>query len=274
MRTSVLSSVALALALPLTVAACGGDDAVAKYSTSDAFIVDLAKAECGQSADKEGAAYFCGITPSDACITKRKGYWTGYIASQVRATRKFASGAAENAVSVAGGVYDDDNLTKDEEKKLVDAVQAAFPGNVAQDGECGNDYDCQSGFLCALAQTKRCAKRVARNAGEGCGNLGEVCGNGSFCNPGVGGQRCDPQGTKAGDPCVAAGGKDGKPSCASGFFCDVDKCKAVGGPGAACTADTQCDTGYAFCLTAASGGGSVCSKKQLSATATTCSDFK
>ena len=119
-----------------------------------------------------------------------------------------------------------------------------------------NGQSCSAASQCS---TGNCVGGVCCNSACGaCGN----CSTGSCVARGVGAAgspSCSPYVCGSGVTCATTCTLDSH--CASGFFCDGSSCAPKKTPGQACSAATQCSTGYCangVCCTAACGACGSC----------------
>ncbi len=184
-----------------------------------------------------------------ACISAVQGAYAGLTQSAQTLQWTTLNGSSDTGAPASGSPND--------------LCQRVFQGTVATDGDCKSTYDCAGSNICGENGT--CGQETDQTANGGCGNAGDLCTAGTVCTQ-QGRDFVCTQGAAVGASCSAT------TPCVASAQCKSGKCVALGGKGASCTSNADCDpTGsYPFCDP---GYGYVCGSGYDFANADECTDF-
>ncbi len=218
----------------LGVAACGGSDSD-KYPSPDSFCQAKAQAECQVAAR-------CGVS-ADACTSARKSDCMTKVA-KASANRTYRPANADACVSRTQDVYSSNDPV--DPSKLHDVDVAAddkdsicakvFTGDVKTLAPCTGDLECEGDLIC---DKKFCAEKNEKPGGQPCGNPGDVCASGFYCDVGSTPAQCKAVGA-AGAVC------DETHPCDASLRCS-NNCKDRVQSGGACTTDDDCASSAPYC---------------------------
>jgi hypothetical protein len=210
---------------------CGGGG---KTKTVEDLCQEKTTAECQSVATK------CG-TKVDPCVTARLPLCHDWVAQATASgTRTFTPGNVDACVSKSRSVYAKNGaITPTELAALEDTCNYVFQGTAQMLGSCEVKYDCaDKSHICDKGL---CAKPVNKNSGELCGNPGEQCKTGSFC------QLMEGNIWK----CAAKADKNKTCSedipCKEAYRCSLGSCTDRAGNSASCGSDDDCNTDAPYC---------------------------
>ncbi len=218
----------------ILVLSCGGfvalvacsSDASDKYPDVGSFCAAKADAECNQ------LAVGCGATVAN-CKSPR----TSTCTTQGNSTgRAYRPSKAQTCIDKVNEVYAKKTISADDQKQVDDTCGRVFAGATLQGGGCKIDYDCASDLVCDKGI---CATKSQKNAGDFCGNPGEVCDDASFCDATNPPLKCNPraaQGATCSDkvPCQKT------LRCVIGAGTTMGQCLPLVNPGDPCSQDSDC----------------------------------
>ncbi|MBX3231618.1 MAG: hypothetical protein KIT84_23680 [Labilithrix sp.] len=233
------------------VAACGDDDPVDKYPSTDAFCAAVADTECKDTAGK------CAVTP-DACKNARK---AACLDASSRATgqgRGYTSARVDACLAATTAAYNEPT-SKAKLDARNDACARVFAGAKNKSEPCANEYDCSGSLVCDL-QKGFCADKTARKEADACNNAGDICDDGLFCDGPAGSRFCR-KARALGEACNA------ETPCIDTAFCNGTTCIAIAQTGQPCTDDDQCASTY--CNPTANA----CGTRLYPSESGTCKDF-
>jgi hypothetical protein len=170
------------------VVACSSTgDAAEKYPTSDSFCDAKAAEECQVAAR-------CGVTEV-SCTTAREAACSTFASQSSGGSRQYRPGNADACITKTHDVYSQSAPITPAIQAEIDSVcTKVFQGTTKALGACTATIVCEGDLIC---DKKLCASKVIKNTGDLCGNPGEVCSEGSFCDTFSGGAAlCKAKGTR------------------------------------------------------------------------------
>jgi hypothetical protein len=210
------------------VAACSST-AADKYPSSDSFCEARAKEECQVTAR-------CGVTEV-ACLTARKQACSSFVTQSTGGSRQYRSANAEGCVNKVHDVYSGTApITPAIQGEIDAACSKVFQGTTKELGACEATIDCEGDLIC---DKKLCANKVTKNSGELCGNPGEICASGSFCDTSGGAAQCK---AKKGRDEVC----NDKAPCKEDLRCN-NTCRDRFVAGESCGSNDDCAASAPFC---------------------------
>ena len=233
MTTHGTSWVALS-AIWLAVGLVGGCSGGGKTKTEEDFCLEKTTAECQSVSNK------CA-TSVDPCVTARVPLCHEFVAeAKASGTRFFVTGNIGNCVSKSKSVYAKNGaITPTDLDGLEDACNYVFQGNAMNLQACTVKYDClDKSHICDKG---RCAKRIEKNKGELCGNPGEVCKKGSFC------QLMDGNIFECAEKAAENKVCSEDVPCKEELRCSLGSCTKRAGNLASCGSDDDCEVAVPFC---------------------------
>jgi hypothetical protein len=227
---SIGSTGFVVLGAALTVVACSSA-AADKYPSSDSFCEAKATEECQVTAR-------CGVTEG-SCLTVRKAACSSFVSSSASGSRQYRPGNAEACINKTHDVYGATAPITPTIQGEIDAVcSKVFQGTTKALGACTVTTDCEGDLIC---DKKLCANKVTKNSGDLCGNPGEICSSGSFCDTFSGGAaQCKPK--KARDEACDAE----KNPCNESLRCN-NTCRDRFVAGESCGSNDDCASSAPFC---------------------------
>jgi hypothetical protein len=210
------------------VAAACASSAADKYPTYDNMCDAKATQECQVAAR-------CAVD-SNVCKGKRKQACLDAANTALQAGRKYTSGLAEGCVNTTKDIYALPTIAPKDKFKMDDTCARVFAGTAAKGVGCTSSYDCTGAMICDRGH---CGDRVEKKKGEGCGNPGEVCEAGAFCQNQSGVSICVAR-EDSGKPCNPTD------LCLENLRCDV-VCRDRVGVGAPCQTDDDCASSAPYC---------------------------
>jgi hypothetical protein len=215
------------LGAALAVVACSSATEE-KYPTSSGFCEAKAKEECQVVAR-------CGVSQAN-CLPAREAACSDVVSRSVGGTRQYRPGNAEACVNKTHDVYAQTApLTPDIQGELDAVCAKVFQGTTKSLAACATTLDCDGDLIC---DKKLCAARVTKNEGELCGNPGEVCSAGSFCDTG-GAAQCKAK--RARDETC-----DDKSPCNESLRCN-NTCRDRFVAGDSCGSNDDCASSAPYC---------------------------
>jgi hypothetical protein len=215
----------------LVGAGCGGSS---KPKTVDDFCKEKVTAECQKVATK------C-VSSVDTCVANRLSLCHDFAAqAQASGTRNFIPGNIGNCVSKTESVYGKNGAITPADLDSVDeACNWVFQGNAKELDACTVRFDClDKNQICDKGL---CAKPVNKNKGDLCGNPGEVCKTGAFC------QMMAATTYKCADKASLNQTCSEDIPCKEDLRCALGSCADRVGNTGSCSSDDDCDTAAPFC---------------------------
>jgi len=229
--SGVLLAMATAAALVALTHGCGGGGSTTTV-TPDTFCTDYASKEC-QVVSK------CGLPDMSACTAVRKTKCLGDVAQRQTATRVFKTSNISACLNQVNNVYSTNGtIPVAKLDQMDDACQYVFQGSVKANSPCTIKYDCDGTMICDKGL---CANKVVKNLNDLCGNPGEICNTGSYCQQMGAVYKCVAK-HMASEACDV----DTNP-CLEALRCLNGTCQARADSGGACTSDDDCATAVAYC---------------------------
>jgi hypothetical protein len=234
LRRSTVSLVLFAAVPTLGACSSKGDDG---EPSADVFCEARANRECI-------VAEACTVT-QDACTTARRATCAQQMATAALDQRFYSPTRGSDclmAIARAFGAAPVPGWELDAraEGSMAEVCNRVFEGRGKEGDACSTDAQCAPGFACANGQGKRiCATRTVHLDGEACGNPGDTCAEGLFCNGATGVPRCAAR-PAAGEECSAD-----KP-CLESLRCDT-VCRPKLGVGEKCGSSDDCGAAAPYC---------------------------
>jgi hypothetical protein len=202
-----------------------------KYPSSDSFCDAKAQEECQVAAR-------CAATDGN-CLAARKSECSKLVSQSAGGTHQYRPGQAEGCVNKTHDVYSRQTpLTPDVQGELAVACAKIFQGTTKSFQTCESTLDCEGDLIC---DKTFCAAKVTKNGGEPCGNPGEVCNTGNFCDTFSGGvAQCKPRKAK-GEACDTT-----KNPCNESLRCNTS-CEERFGSGSSCGSNGDCAPSAPYC---------------------------
>jgi hypothetical protein len=215
--------------------ACSSDDAKDKYGSAEAFCNAKAEEECKAVAER------CAV-PSASCTQKRVSVCTALGGTASTQGRTYVAANAEGCIAKTSELLNSASITREKELETTDACERVFQGtkkaseactvaapdpNRTQAGDCEGDLICDRGF---------CASKREVELNKPCGNPGEVCAKGAYCQQRGTSSFCTAKNTE-GQSCKADA------PCVEELRC-VNFCVAKNEAGGFCDNDGECTTGF------------------------------
>lgn len=217
---------ALACLAFVTLVACG-DDVGEKYPSTDSFCSALAQEEC------QAVALNPCQTTVENCTTKRTSSCQANAAKLSAVGRTYRATSAEECIGKTKELLAARNIDPAKDAVAKEACERVFTGSVEKAQRCSNDYECAGSLVCTQGV---CYDKVEKQKGEPCGNPGDTCAAGTYCDTKSAAKFCvarpDQGGICAADvPCLET------LRCAGGV------CQAKYQVNQVCTAPEDCATG-------------------------------
>jgi hypothetical protein len=212
-------------------AGCGGGG---KTKTVDDFCTEKVTAECQKVATK------C-VSQVQPCIDARMPLCRDFAAqAQASGTRNFMPGNIGNCVSKTESVYGKNGaITPADLASVDDACNYVFQGTAQELGACTVKYECADKSM--VCDKGVCAKPVQKNKGDFCGNPGETCKTGAFC------QMMSASTFKCADKASANQTCSEDIPCKEDLRCALGSCTTRVGNTGSCGSDDDCDSAAPFC---------------------------
>ena len=209
--------------------ACSSDDPV-KFGSSDQYCSARAEAECGNLAKKCGASV-------EACTSKRTATCNNAAAAAANMGRTYRPNAVQDCIDTINDVYKNgaSDVTPDGEKNVEKVCQRVFGGTKTERTPCANTFECDGALICDTV----CAAEEIVQLNAGCGNAGQVCAAGTYCQA-QGGKSFCVEKKKENDIC----GPDSP--CIETLRC-VNHCVPKVTVGNPCDNDGECANEAPFC---------------------------
>jgi hypothetical protein len=225
---TALSAVCLAIGL---IGGCSGGG---KAKTEEDFCLEKTTAECQSVSNK------CA-TLVDPCVTGRVPVCQQFVAeAKASGTRFFVPGNINNCVSKSKSTYAKNGaITPADLDALDDVCNYVFQGNAMDRQACTVKYDCLD--KSEICDKGRCAKRVEKSKGELCGNPGEVCKTGSFC------QLMDGNIWECAERAAENKVCSDDVPCKEELRCSLGSCTKRAGNLASCGSDEDCEAAVPYC---------------------------
>lgn len=163
---------ALGCAAFVTLVACG-DDVGEKYPSTESFCSALAEEEC-----KAVAQVTCSTTVEN-CKTKRTASCQANASRAAGTGRSYRAGSAEGCINKTRDLLASRNIDPAKDADTYEACERVFAGSKEKTQTCANDYECTGSLVCSQGV---CFDKTAKNKGEPCGNPGDTCAAGSYCD--------------------------------------------------------------------------------------------
>lgn len=244
----------------LALVACSSDAAVDRYPSQEAFCNAKAEEECKAVAER------CAVS-KDACTQKRVAACNAFAGSAVTQGRSYVPSNADHCISKTIELLSGATIARDKEIETLEACDRVFlgtkketePCTVAtpdpsrtQPGDCSGDLICDRGF---------CASKREVEIDKPCGNPGEVCVKGAYCQQRGTSSFCTAK-NAANQSCSADA------PCADDLRC-VNFCVPKNEAGGVCDTADDCTTG--FCDVASSPRK--CAAKSFASGAAICKEY-
>jgi hypothetical protein len=213
----------------IALVACSSDDAD-KFGSSDSFCTAKAESECKNIAKK------CGATEAD-CKTKRVASCNNAAAVAANQGRSYRPNAVQDCLDKIDDVYRNgaNDVTPDGEKEVGVVCERVFGGTKKEREPCAQTFECEGSLVCDGVCTTQ--ETVSKNGG--CGNAGQVCEKGTFCQDQAGKKFCFEK-KKLDEPCAA------ESPCIESLRC-VNRCIAKVPVGQPCDNDGECGDAAPYC---------------------------
>jgi hypothetical protein len=222
----------------LTLIAFGGvvalvacsSKAADKFGSSDDFCAAKAETECKNIAKKCGAS-------DEACKTKRTATCNTAALAAKNQGRAYRANAVQDCLDKIDEVFHDgaSAVTPDGEKDVTKVCERVFGGSKKVRETCTSTFECEGALICDGV----CASEEIVSLTGGCGNAGQVCAPGTYCQP-QGGKRFCVDKKKQDEIC----GTDNP--CIETLRC-VNHCIAKVTVGNPCDRDDECAVEAPFC---------------------------
>ncbi len=226
------------------------------------FCENKAKAECV-------VANTC-LATSSACLSAREATCQAEAtAAMATGTRSYFQPNAAACLAKVQQAYGTGNAVAFSDLfgtgSIDDLCNRVFQGNSANDKPCTNNYDCTNSEVCtpvaAGATTTVCGALTAVAAGGFCGEPGQQCATGTYCE-----QMPGAAATCVTRPGLNAACSDASAPCLETLRCVSGTCQARAAIGQPCNAtrdpldpNADCDPSVApFCDTSDPAAGDVC----------------
>ena len=218
----------------VALAACSTAEAD-KFGSSDSFCDAKADAECMNLAAK------CGAT-TDACKTLRVSACKTAAATASGGGRSYVANAAQACIDSINDTYKNGaaSVSPDAEVATTKVCDRVFRGSKAERDPCGSTGECSGSLICDTV----CATEETVSLNGGCGNAGQVCGTGTYCQDQGGKKFCL---SKEADGAICAADKP----CIETDRC-VNHCVPRATSGQACNTDDDCASVAPYCDTTSS----------------------
>jgi hypothetical protein len=225
---TALGAVCLAMGL---IGACSGGG---KAKTEDDFCLEKTTAECQSVSNK------CA-TLVDPCVTGRLSVCHEFVSeAKASGTRFFVPGNISNCVNKSKSTYAKNGaITPTDLDALDDVCNYVFQGNAMDRQACTVKYDCLD--KSEICDKGRCAKRVEKSKGDLCGNPGEVCKTGSFC------QLMDGNVWECAERAAENKVCSDDVPCKEELRCSLGSCTKRAGNLASCGSDEDCEAAVPYC---------------------------
>ena len=209
--------------------ACSSEDPV-KFGSSDQYASARAEAECGNLAKKCGASV-------EACTSKRTATFNNAAAAAANMGRTYRPNAVQDCLDAVNEVYKNgaSDVSPDGEAKVEKVCQRVFGGTKGERTPCTNTFECGGALICDTV----CATEEIVQLNAGCGNAGQVCATGTYCQAQGGKSFCVAK-KKENEICAADAPCDEKLRCVNHCVPKV----TVGNP---CDTDAECAVEAPFC---------------------------
>ena len=222
-------------ALPL--AACGGADDADTGPTPELFCEARAARECV-------VADACTVT-LDACRAARRLACQQQVAAAVLDDRAFSPVRGADCLlaidrAFREGKVDGRELDASLPGSMAQVCASMFVGRRGLEEPCASDGQCAAPLICAQAGDARvCAEARVFEGGEPCGNPGDTCAAGFFCNRASRLPRCEAR-RREGESCSPAA------PCEEALLCD-GTCQPRRGVGEPCQSRDDCSAAAPYC---------------------------
>lgn len=250
----------LAVGGGIALFACSSDSAENKYPSASDFCNAKAEEECKAVADR------CAV-PTATCTQKRVTVCNAGAGTATAQGRTYNGANAQACLDKTRELLTSATITRAKELETQDTCDRVFSGtkkaaeactvaapdpNRTQPGDCEADLICDRGF---------CASKREVEINKPCGNPGEVCAKGAYCQQ---------RGTSS--FCTAKNGEgqscSAEAPCVEELRC-VTRCQAKVGAGEFCDNDDGCTTGFCDLSTTPRK----CAAKAFASGAAICKDY-
>jgi len=214
----------------VALVACSTDDEPDKFASSDSFCSQKADAECKNLSGPANCA------SGDACKAARISACTTLANAAAAQGRAYRPNAAQACIDKVEEVYKEKVITAEGELAVTKICERVYGGAKKDKETCANTFECEASLICAGV----CRAEKAVALGEGCGNAGETCATGTYCQQRGGNKFCvarnalDASCNKVEAPCV------------EDLRC-VTRCVAKVTVGNPCDADEDCANDAPYC---------------------------
>ncbi|HEY8038860.1 MAG TPA: hypothetical protein VIF15_03670, partial [Polyangiaceae bacterium] len=212
------------------------------YPDVSTFCGAVAKAECQDNA-------LCAVDATQ-CQTYRTSVCTQDAAAAEASGRAYHSDKVQSCIDALNSAFGNSASSVKYAQlsgsgSFTDICEHVFVGTAGNGATCQTNYDCtDSSEICATVPglgSSQCAKPTPKNVGDACADPGDQCSGDSYCASTAGGlPKCiaaatDGAACSASIPCIASD------HCSSGI------CAVKGGPGSACSIDSDCGAQAPYC---------------------------
>ncbi len=230
-RKPLLTLIAFGAFALAPVLACSSEEEEQPYASVSSFCDAKATTEC------TSLAAACGTT-IEVCKPKRVDACNGAAGGATGTGRAYRPNAAQPCLEKLAEVYAGKGigLTAAQEAAATKVCERVFGGSKALNERCGTTAECSGALICDT----QCAAELVKNKGEGCGNAGDVCAKGTYCQTADAGKRFCVDRNKLADICAADA------PCSEDLRC-VSRCLAKVAGGQPCDKDADCADEAPFC---------------------------
>lgn len=212
--------------------ACSSEDAD-KFGSSDSFCTSKAETECQLVGTPK-----CGVA-AETCKQARISACKTAAATAAGAGGSYVSSAAQDCIDKIDEIYKG-TINPDTEAEAAKVCDRVFRGSKAVNTQCGSTVECEGSLICD-AVIKVCAEEQPTSLKSACGNPGQVCEKGSYCQPQGAAKFCVEK-KKLNDICGVDNPCDDTLRC-------VNHCQPRSTGGQACDTDNDCAPEAPFCDT-------------------------
>lgn len=225
----------LALGGGVALFACSSDSAENKYPSADAFCNAKAAEECKAVADR------CAV-PTATCTQKRVTVCNAGAGTATAQGRTYDGANAQACIDKTSELLAAATITREKELETQDICDRVFSGTKKAGDACTvgapdpnrtQPGDCEAGLICDRGF---CASKREVEVNKPCGNPGEVCAKGAYCQQRGTSSFCTAKNTE-GQSCSADA------PCVEELRC-VNICVRKNDAGGFCDNDGECTTGF------------------------------
>ena len=236
----------------VALVACSSVEDPVPFASSESFCTSKAETEC------KNLAISCGASV-DACKQKRASVCNGAASTAAGQGRSYRANAAQACIDKAEAVFKEKVISPEGDLEVVKICERVYGGTRKERERCENTFECEGALICSSGV---CATEETVSGTGACGNPGQVCAKGSYCQQQGGNKFCVAK-NKLDEACGAEN------PCLETLRCVV-RCKAKVAISGDCEVDSDCADEAPYCDVAA---GKKCGPKYQAATAA-CKEFR